>query len=353
MTDQPPPGSRGTRGTPPDGLDSGAGAAEGMSRNLHDSFFKAVFGDPALAASELCAVLPPALVARIDWPSMTPAPTSFVGALFRQRVGDLVFRARFKAGGDLLLWFLLEHQRRQDPWMILRIVDTESKMWQRWQRLHPRDVQLPAILPVVVYHGQEPWTAPTSMQEIYALPEDTHAAFGEHLLACGFVLDDLSRADDDALRSRRMEAFATLCLLALARAAAADFIDHLVTHWREELRAALRGSEGERILLLLEYIYFANAHIDVESMRRQLVDVAGPEAEDTMMTLGEKLVQQGIERGVEKGQREMLIRLLGQRFGILPAAVTARVNAAGSVDLERWAERILDATTLDDVFAGA
>lgn len=328
-----------------------------MSRNLHDSFFKAVFGDPALAAGELCAVLPPELVARIDWPSLTPAPASFVGALFRQRVGDLVFRARFKAGGELLLWFLLEHQRRQDPWMILRIVDTESKMWQRWQRLHPRDGQLPAIVPVVVYHGEEPWTAPTAMRGLYALPEDTHAAFGEHLLSCSFVLDDLSRASDDTLRSRRMGVFAKLCLLALARAAAADFIDHLVTHWREELRAALSGFEGERIRLLLEYIYFANSYIDVETMRRQLIAVAGKEAEDTMMSLGEKLVQQGIEkgieRGVEKGQREMLVRLLGQRFGILPAAVTARVNAAGSAELARWAERILDATTLDEVFAGA
>ena len=76
-----------------------------------------------------------------------------------------------------------------------------------------------------------------------------------------------------------------------------------------------------------------------------------------MLSLGEKLVQQGIEkgieRGVEKGQREMLIRQLGQRFGTLPAAVTARVNAAGPAELVRWAERILDATTLDEVFAGA
>lgn len=49
----------------------------------------------------------------------------------------------------------------------------------------------------------------------------------------------------------------------------------------------------------------------------------------------------------------MLIKLLGQRFGVLPAAVTARVNEAGAADLARWAERILDATSLDDVLAGA
>lgn len=76
-----------------------------------------------------------------------------------------------------------------------------------------------------------------------------------------------------------------------------------------------------------------------------------------MMSLGERLVQQGIDKGIEKGvakgQREMLIKLLGQRFGVLPAAVIARVNEAGAADLARWAERILDATSLDDVLAGA
>lgn len=352
MTARPPrqpPGASSTGiGTGPE-----TGAPEGLSRNLHDSFFKSVFGDPVLAAGELGAVLPPELVARIDWPSLAPAPANFVGALFRQRVGDLVFQARFKAGGELLLWCLLEHQRRQDPWMILRIVDTESRMWQRWRRIHPRDVQLPAIVPVVVYHGHEPWTSATAMRELYALPEDTHAAFGDHLLSCSFALDDLARVDDDSLRSRRMEIFAKLSLLALARAAAADFLDHLVTHWREELREALSESGSERLLQLLEYIYFVNSYIDEKTMRRQLIAVAGPHAEDTMMSLGERLVQQGIDKGVEKGQREMLLRQLGQRFGVLPAAVTARVNEAGAADLGRWAERILDAKSLDDVFAGA
>lgn len=72
-----------------------------------------------------------------------------------------------------------------------------------------------------------------------------------------------------------------------------------------------------------------------------------------MMSLGERLVQKGIEKGVDKGQRELLLRQLALRFGDLPAAVTERVNEAGAADLGRWAERILDAKSLDDVFAGA
>ncbi|KAI5915489.1 hypothetical protein [Thauera sp. 2A1] len=40
-----------------------------------------------------------------------------------------------------------------------------------------------------------------------------------------------------------------------------------------------------------------------------------------------------------------------RRFGPLSAAVTDRLVKAAPDQLERWAERVLDAATLDDVFA--
>lgn len=49
------------------------------------------------------------------------------------------------------------------------------------------------------------------------------------------------------------------------------------------------------------------------------------------------------------GERKMLLRLLRARFGELPAAALARVEAAGDADLERWGDRVLHAQTLAEV----
>jgi hypothetical protein len=54
----------------------------------------------------------------------------------------------------------------------------------------------------------------------------------------------------------------------------------------------------------------------------------------------------------ENGQREVLLRLLTERFGSLPAGITQRVGRASRSELERWVGRILEAASLDDVFAG-
>ena len=61
-------------------------------------------------------------------------------------------------------------------------------------------------------------------------------------------------------------------------------------------------------------------------------------------------MQQGIQEGRVEGERRVLERLLQRRFGTLSAEDTERLTDASMEDLETWAENVLDAQTLDDVF---
>ena len=61
-------------------------------------------------------------------------------------------------------------------------------------------------------------------------------------------------------------------------------------------------------------------------------------------------MQQGMERGRVEGERAVLERLLRRRFGRLPPATARRLDQASPADLEAWAENVLDAGTLDEVF---
>lgn len=334
-----------------------------LPRTVHDGLFKGLFSDPALAAEELRAVLPPALATRIDWPTMDPAPTSFVDAALRQRIGDLVFHARFVGSGEVLLW-LLEHQSREDWWMLERLIDTKSLMWRQWRMLNPDARHLPAVVPVVIYNGSRPWRAPTDMHTLYDLPEEIRESLGPHLLSCAFVLDDLCATTDEALRARHMDAYARLCLFAMARAAAHDFLDRLAD-WQVELRLVFAAVDPERIASLLLYTFKVHRHNDAGTVRERFAAVVGPEQEDIMLSVADQLIKQGfdkgiedgIEKGIEKGRmaerRSMLLRLLGGRFGAVPDQVAARVTAAPLAQLEDWFDRSIDAATLDDVFGGA
>jgi len=51
-----------------------------------------------------------------------------------------------------------------------------------------------------------------------------------------------------------------------------------------------------------------------------------------------------------RGEGHLLQRQLVRRFGALPSEITAQIAAATSVQLELWADRVLDAASLEEIF---
>ncbi len=62
-------------------------------------------------------------------------------------------------------------------------------------------------------------------------------------------------------------------------------------------------------------------------------------------------LEAGKKAGIELGQRTFVLRLLDKRFGPLDPAVLAQVEKASVSTLERWADRILSADTLDQILS--
>ena len=61
-------------------------------------------------------------------------------------------------------------------------------------------------------------------------------------------------------------------------------------------------------------------------------------------------MQQGMQQGHIEGERTLLERQLRRRFGLLSPEIAERLSQASAADLETWAENVLDAQVLDDVF---
>ena len=65
----------------------------------------------------------------------------------------------------------------------------------------------------------------------------------------------------------------------------------------------------------------------------------------------EEAREEGRKEGWEEARERLLLSQLRHRFGALPEAVVKRVEAGSAADAERWALRVLDARTLEEVFA--
>jgi len=328
-----------------------------MSTSPHDALFKAVLGQPEHARGALRAVMPVAVSDALDWPSLATCPGSFIDPALRPRHSDLLFSVAWRDGGDALIYVLFEHQSTVDDHMAFRILRYLVRIWERWVADHPRAATLPVIVPVTLYHGDEPWTAPRSFESLFDVPAAVQAALAPHLVHFRYLLDDLSEIADDVLRTRAMTALGRLAEACFKHARSNEHLLDTLAVWADVVRDAILAPHGrEAVGLVMQYILLVNNHVEPEALQAFLERVASPEAKDIVMTAGERLIQQGWQEGRQEGRQEgecmLLLRLLRKRFGnAVDAAVEQRVTAASSAQLEAWGDRVLSAATLAELFA--
>ena len=63
----------------------------------------------------------------------------------------------------------------------------------------------------------------------------------------------------------------------------------------------------------------------------------------------EKGREEGLEIGLAKGARTVLRDLLSQKFGKLPESVSEQIRRADYSQLQRWAKRVIDADSFEQI----
>ena len=328
----------------------------------HDALVKAIFARPEHAEGELRRLLPPDLTARIDWSTLTLRPGTYVDDALRSRHSDLLFSATCAGKTPVLLYLLFEHQSTDDPLMAFRLLRYMVRIWDDHLRDHPGATRLPAILPLVLHHSPDGWTSPTDFHALLDLDAEALPLVAAHVPSFRFLLDDVSAESDEDLRARAMTALGRLVLFCLRHAREPGRFAHEIARWLgliAEARDAPGGAEA--LLLIWRYIVTANNPADPQELVKQLLAVVGKQEEREIMSIADWYEDRGRQAGLEKGRdegrdeglkmgaRNLLLRQLRARFGALPAAAEARVQTAEAAQVDIWAERVLTATTLDDV----
>ncbi|MDO5056448.1 MAG: DUF4351 domain-containing protein [Lautropia sp.] len=119
-----------------------------------------------------------------------------------------------------------------------------------------------------------------------------------------------------------------------------------------------------------KYLDLIDSALPLTDNERQQYERAFPREQTIMATLSERWkaegIRQGMQQGLQQGRQQglqeglaqgeqagryqMLARQLEKRFGVLDADTVARLAGASTAQLDQWAERVLDAETLDEVF---
>lgn len=289
--------------------------------NYHDHFFREAMSQPEVMADFLAHYLPPDVAAAIDPASAEVVPGTFVDEQLREHRSDLIYRVRMKSGEAAYIYIILEHKSFVYPLVSWQVLRYAMETWT--QEMNAGASTLTPILPVIFYHGAGRWNVEREFSALFDWQ-------GREMLRpftpdFRYYLLDLSTIKDEDLKGGwRLR----VVLITLKH-----IFDRQLTDLSKWLIGTLRGVPekiGLNVLTpMLKYIIGVREVAPLELDR--LIEATYPQAkENTMSTLTqswvEQGIQQGMQQGIQQGMQLLVIRSLKHRFGALNEMTQARIG---------------------------
>lgn len=272
----------------------------------HDTTFQQFLRQPEIARDFMDIYLPAELRTLCDLSSLKLECSSFVEDNLRQYFSDVLYSMKTSTGDGGYVHILIEHQSTPDKHMAFRLMRYAVAAMQR--HLDAGHKKLPLVVPVLFYVGKRtPYPYSTNW-----LQEFTDPAQAKKLYSSNFPLVDITLIPDDEIMQHRSMAALTLLQKHIRRRDLAELSERLSTIL---LRDYLSPSQ---ITSLIHYIIHAGDSANAEVFIRKLADRV-PQHEETLMTIAQKLEQNGINKGRKQEKRDMARTML--QHGIDPRIV--------------------------------
>jgi len=270
----------------------------------HDEGYKSILSVTANFLHFLKKYFAVSWVADISVNDIERIDKSFITQEYRRVDSDLIYKLR-KGDADIYFYVLLELQSTVDytmPFRLLRyMVELLNDVFQNIdEKVRTRkDFRLPAIVPIVLYDGDNKWTAAKSYKEY----TKNYEIFGDNIIDFEYLLLDLNRiADSEILPVQKLlDAVFSLAKMRFEKKLSPE---ELKVWWVEQAPYLSKDDISE----LVDWMVFA---FRVPPEIKKTLKTSLEKGDYTSMKTGFELwVDEFVdERGVLKGERKKALEI--------------------------------------------
>ncbi len=317
----------------------------------HDAGYRALFSDKTVVADLIRGFVKEPWVENLDLDTLQRVSGSFVTEKFKKRENDVVWRVRFRDQW-LYVYLLIEFQSTVDRFMALRLLVYVGLLYQRLvdEKQVAGGAHLPPVLPIVLYNGRQRWTAPLDVAElVWAGPDEQLDRYRPRMQY--LLLDETAHDEAELAGMQNLLAIVFRREKCDTPAQFARVLDDLVG-WaadHEHRPTVDRIKQWLRVILWPHRV--PDDEIEQFTDIGEYIGMLKEQIRQWEQKAHEEGIEKGIEQGIEQGEAEVLLRQLKQKFGAVSGEILRRVDQAESEQLLTWAERILTAERIEDVFA--
>jgi hypothetical protein len=288
----------------------------------HDRGYRLLFSHASMVEALLRAFVREEWVDQIDFASLEKVGASFVGPGLRDRHGDGIWKLSWNGGA---VYLLLEFQSTSYRFMALRLLTYVALFYE--DQIRNKELtsegKLPPVLLLVLYNGNRPWTAP---RELDALIAPAPGSLGRTRPRLRYLVVDERRVDPGELDGVS-DLMAILVRIETARSPEdlvrlAESLPSTVPQEQPDLRRAFAAWLSQ--VLRRSFPSFSVPHLN------ELEEIAM--LEENLIAWRKRKEREDQTKGMEKGMRIALLRILESRFGPLSRGVRGKVGAVHSTE---------------------
>ncbi len=293
-----------------------------MAENIHDKGYKYLFSNKRFFRELVETFVTEDWVKDIDFDDCQKIDKSFVSAHYKETESDILYKVRFR-GKEAYIYILLEFQSTVVWYMALRVLNYISNFYMDYVEADEKVRSLPPIFPLVLYNGNDRWTAATDFQKLLQNPDllgdyapklhyfkIAENEYGkETLLEIGNLVSVLFLAENNEDINQISERLLQLFANEKDRHAV-----EILLNWFEQL--VLRGKKS-----LDDYRVLERRYQSIDEVKTMIDANKEPYAKSYFIkgkTVGlEEGREEGLQEGKVIGGLNSLIVVLESRFGAL------------------------------------
>ena len=277
----------------------------------HNNFFHFAFSHASAVRSLIESHLPSSVIRSLDLDSLQLQKDSFVDDHLRESYSDLLYSVAWADekghSRTARIYLLLEHKSQIDQMTCLQLLRYVVRIWEQQ---HRNDQPLCPVFPLVIYHGESPWTAPRTLDELLGNPN----ALLPYSVRFAFPILDLCETPDDKLAK---DPFLQSVLSLLKYSRRKELVDRLESILRRLLFNATLDAQLARMNAAVFYILASNPNIPMSTLTMTVQNILPSRIEPG--SIADQLLKQGRQEGRQEGHREG--RQDGRQEGIIQGEI--------------------------------
>lgn len=234
---------------------------------------------------------------------------SYILSDYEELESDIVYRAKI-GEEEVIFYVLLEFQSSVDYSMPIRLFGYISEIWRDVLKnidkktIKRKDFRLPAIVPIVLYNGEDKWTASREFKNIVSRSE----IFGDNIINFKYELLDVNRYEKEELVD--LGNIISAIFMLDQKVDFLEFIDRL-----KEIALTFNNLDDKQKMLLKHWLRNVMSDELKDELKDNIENILNVDKSEVAImtsnisktikemqyTTRQQGIKEGIERGIERG----------------------------------------------------